>query len=151
MLAGFSDPYCLLGIETKGHDSSANSSSRQENKKRAKAVVKNLIPEDQTHRTQIISQTLNPVWDETFILYVSLSTLALLYPGVLFLHTPFPSHKQEPRFPNGLSCTDCHGSCGGWNRELYAVGFYRLHLISEGILYSASCVMVLLPLPCEPV
>ncbi|KAJ6660381.1 hypothetical protein lerEdw1_017804 [Lerista edwardsae] len=67
-VSGFSDPYCLLGIETKGHDSSTNSGSRQENKKRAKAVVKNLIPEDQTHRTQIISQTLNPVWDETFIL-----------------------------------------------------------------------------------
>lgn len=68
-VSGFSDPYCLLGI-TKGHDSPMNSSSRQENKKQTKVknVVKNLIPEDQTHRTQIISQTLNPVWDETFIL-----------------------------------------------------------------------------------
>ncbi|XP_044309744.1 protein unc-13 homolog D isoform X2 [Varanus komodoensis] len=66
-VSGFSDPYCLLGIETKSPDSSASGSS-QEIKKRSKAVVKNLLPEDQTHRTQIISQTLNPVWDETFIL-----------------------------------------------------------------------------------
>uniref|UniRef100_A0A670ICD3 Unc-13 homolog D n=1 Tax=Podarcis muralis TaxID=64176 RepID=A0A670ICD3_PODMU len=69
-VSGFSDPYCLLGIEEKTRDSSSSGGSRQENKKRSKAVVKNLLPEDQTHRTQIISQTLNPVWNETFILYV---------------------------------------------------------------------------------
>ncbi|XP_048343654.1 protein unc-13 homolog D isoform X2 [Sphaerodactylus townsendi] len=66
-VSGFSDPYCLLGIENKKQDSS-NGGAQQENKKRSKAVVKNLIPEDQTHRTQVISQTLNPVWNETFIL-----------------------------------------------------------------------------------
>uniref|UniRef100_A0A8C3PGM0 Unc-13 homolog D n=1 Tax=Calidris pygmaea TaxID=425635 RepID=A0A8C3PGM0_9CHAR len=47
-VSGFSDPYCLI--------------------ERMKAVVKDLIPEDQIHRTQVISQTLNPAWDETFIL-----------------------------------------------------------------------------------
>ncbi|KAJ7316035.1 hypothetical protein JRQ81_002197 [Phrynocephalus forsythii] len=67
-VSGFSDPYCLLGIEAKKQGSSTNDSGLQENKKRSKAVVKKLIPEDQTHRTQIISQTLNPVWEETFIL-----------------------------------------------------------------------------------
>ncbi|XP_063149145.1 protein unc-13 homolog D [Candoia aspera] len=67
-VSGFSDPYCLLGIETKKLGSSAHCASHQENKKRSKAVVRNLIPEDQTHRTQVIRQTLNPVWDETFIL-----------------------------------------------------------------------------------
>uniref|UniRef100_A0ABM5FMJ2 Protein unc-13 homolog D isoform X1 n=2 Tax=Pogona vitticeps TaxID=103695 RepID=A0ABM5FMJ2_9SAUR len=67
-VSGFSDPYCLLGIEAKSQGSSSNDSALQENKKRPKAVVRKLIPEDQTHRTQIISQTLNPVWDETFIL-----------------------------------------------------------------------------------
>lgn len=40
-------------------------------RRRQKAVVRDTIPEDQTHRTQVITQTLNPVWDETFILYVS--------------------------------------------------------------------------------
>lgn len=39
---------------------------------RQKAVVRHTIPEEQTHRTQVITQTLNPVWEETFILYVAL-------------------------------------------------------------------------------
>uniref|UniRef100_A0A8C0IQR6 Unc-13 homolog D n=1 Tax=Chelonoidis abingdonii TaxID=106734 RepID=A0A8C0IQR6_CHEAB len=67
-VSGFSDPYCLLGIESKRQEPSSDSSSHPENKKPLKAVVKNLIPEDQTHRTQVINQTLTPVWNETFIL-----------------------------------------------------------------------------------
>ncbi|KAL7989439.1 hypothetical protein Chor_012105 [Crotalus horridus] len=67
-VSGLSDPYCLLGIERKKQGSSAHGSPHQENKRRSKGVVKNLLPEDQTHRTQVIHQTLNPVWDETFIL-----------------------------------------------------------------------------------
>lgn len=62
-LAGFSDPYCLLGIDTKSQEP-----AHPDHKKRMKAVVKDLIPEDQIHRTQVLSQTLSPVWDETFIL-----------------------------------------------------------------------------------
>uniref|UniRef100_A0A8B9T663 Unc-13 homolog D n=1 Tax=Anas platyrhynchos TaxID=8839 RepID=A0A8B9T663_ANAPL len=62
-VSGFSDPYCLLGIEAKSQEP-----AHPDSKKRLKAVVKDLIPEDQIHRTQVISQTLNPVWDETFIL-----------------------------------------------------------------------------------
>ncbi|XP_052543608.1 protein unc-13 homolog D isoform X1 [Tympanuchus pallidicinctus] len=62
-VSGYSDPYCLLGIESKSQEPAHPNSKR-----RLKAVVKDLIPEDQIHRTQIISQTLNPVWDETFIL-----------------------------------------------------------------------------------
>ncbi|XP_006018342.2 protein unc-13 homolog D [Alligator sinensis] len=67
-VSGFSDPYCLLGIEARSQEHCSDSSSSQENKKRMKAVVKDLIPEDQIHRTQVINQTLSPVWDETFIL-----------------------------------------------------------------------------------
>uniref|UniRef100_G1MZP0 Uncharacterized protein n=1 Tax=Meleagris gallopavo TaxID=9103 RepID=G1MZP0_MELGA len=62
-VSGFSDPYCLLGIESKSQEP-----AHPDSKRRLKAVVKDLVPEDQIHRTQIISQTLNPVWDETFIL-----------------------------------------------------------------------------------
>ncbi|KAM9222289.1 protein unc-13 homolog D [Leptosomus discolor] len=62
-VSGFSDPYCLLGIEAKSQEQ-----PHPDHKKRMKAVVKDLIPEDQIHRTQVISQTLSPVWDETFIL-----------------------------------------------------------------------------------
>ncbi|XP_061867036.1 protein unc-13 homolog D isoform X2 [Colius striatus] len=62
-ILGLSDPYCLLGIEARSQES-----AHSDHKKRMKAVVKDLIPEDQIHRTQVISQTLSPVWDETFIL-----------------------------------------------------------------------------------
>lgn len=65
---GFSDPYCLLGIE-QGVGVPGDSPGLQP---RQKAVVKHTIPEEQIHRTQVITQTLNPVWDETFILYVAL-------------------------------------------------------------------------------
>lgn len=65
---GFSDPYCLLGIEQGAGMPEGSPGSRR----RQKAVVKHTIPEEQTHRTQVIAQTLNPVWDETFILYVAL-------------------------------------------------------------------------------
>uniref|UniRef100_A0A6I8MXD4 Unc-13 homolog D n=1 Tax=Ornithorhynchus anatinus TaxID=9258 RepID=A0A6I8MXD4_ORNAN len=65
-VSGFSDPYCLLGIEGRGVPGSGDSPGPQ--RRRQKAVVRNTIPEDQTHRTQVINQTLCPVWDETFIL-----------------------------------------------------------------------------------
>ncbi|XP_060058761.1 protein unc-13 homolog D isoform X3 [Erinaceus europaeus] len=63
-VSGFSDPYCLLGIEQGVSVPGGSPGSRR----RQKAVVKHTIPEEQTHRTQVITQTLNPVWDETFIL-----------------------------------------------------------------------------------
>ncbi|KAM9371241.1 protein unc-13 homolog D [Phaethornis superciliosus] len=62
-VSGFSDPYCLLGIEARSQEP-----AHLNHKRRMKAVVKDLIPEDQIHRTQVISQTLSPVWDETFFL-----------------------------------------------------------------------------------
>jgi hypothetical protein len=54
-------------------------------RRRQKAVVRHTIPEEQTHRTQVISQTLNPVWDETFILYV---VLPLPHRGFLWSAVP---------------------------------------------------------------
>ncbi|XP_044531082.1 protein unc-13 homolog D [Gracilinanus agilis] len=65
-VSGYSDPYCLLGIIEQGVAMTEDSSGLH--RRRQKAVVKNTIPEDQTHRTQVISQTLSPVWDETFFL-----------------------------------------------------------------------------------
>eukprot|EP00069_Balaena_mysticetus_P021754 bmy_13803T0 len=63
-VSGFSDPYCLLGIE-QGVGVPGGSPGLL---RRQKAVVRHTIPEEQIHRTQVITQTLNPVWDETFIL-----------------------------------------------------------------------------------
>lgn len=65
---GFSDPYCLLAIIEQGAAVPGGSPGPR---RRQKAVVRHTIPEEQTHRTQVITQTLNPVWDETFILYVA--------------------------------------------------------------------------------
>uniref|UniRef100_A0A8C5U487 Unc-13 homolog D n=1 Tax=Malurus cyaneus samueli TaxID=2593467 RepID=A0A8C5U487_9PASS len=62
-VSGLSDPYCLLGIEARSQEP-----AHADHKKRMKAVVKDLIPEDQIHRTKVINQTLSPVWDEKFIL-----------------------------------------------------------------------------------
>lgn len=56
--------------------------------------MRHTIPEEQTHRTQVITQTLNPVWDETFILYVPVPAppcLGLL-PGV---GVPWPGDQQD--------------------------------------------------------
>ncbi|XP_075846226.1 protein unc-13 homolog D isoform X1 [Microtus pennsylvanicus] len=64
-VSGFSDPYCLLGIIEQGVGVPEGSPA---SRRRQKAVVKHTIPEEQTHRTQVKSQTLNPVWEETFIL-----------------------------------------------------------------------------------
>uniref|UniRef100_A0A8D0RVS7 Unc-13 homolog D n=1 Tax=Sus scrofa TaxID=9823 RepID=A0A8D0RVS7_PIG len=64
-VSGFSDPYCLLAIIEQGAAVPGGSPGPR---RRQKAVVRHTIPEEQTHRTQVITQTLNPVWDETFIL-----------------------------------------------------------------------------------
>ncbi|XP_075415568.1 protein unc-13 homolog D [Tenrec ecaudatus] len=63
-VSGFSDPYCLLGID-QGVGAPGGSPGVR---RRQKAVVRDTIPEEHTHRTQTIAQTLNPVWEETFIL-----------------------------------------------------------------------------------
>ncbi|KAG8565702.1 hypothetical protein GDO81_012950 [Engystomops pustulosus] len=69
-VSGFSDPYCMLGIESRADTHSRDSSPNPEKKQKQKAVVRNTLPEDQTHKTQVKVQTLNPVWDETFIMEV---------------------------------------------------------------------------------
>lgn len=69
-VSGFSDPYCLLGIESRPDNHSRDISPNPDKKQKQKAVVRNTLPEDQTHKTQVKLQTLNPVWDETFIMEV---------------------------------------------------------------------------------
>uniref|UniRef100_A0A8B9UPN8 Unc-13 homolog D n=1 Tax=Anas zonorhyncha TaxID=75864 RepID=A0A8B9UPN8_9AVES len=91
-VSGFSDPYCLLGIEAKSQEP-----AHPDSKKRLKAVVKDLIPEDQIHRTQVISQTLNPVWDETFILEFEDTETASFHLDMCSLLAPRCSALPTPR------------------------------------------------------
>ncbi|XP_075702700.1 protein unc-13 homolog D isoform X2 [Rhinoderma darwinii] len=69
-VSGFSDPYCMLGIESQTDAHPRDSSPNRDKKQKQKAVVRNTLPEDQTHKTQVKVQTLNPVWNETFIMEV---------------------------------------------------------------------------------
>ncbi|XP_078081396.1 protein unc-13 homolog D isoform X2 [Mustelus asterias] len=68
---GFSDPYCLLGVmvteEQQEEEARADSPLPR---RRQKAVVKDSIPQDQIQRTEVKKQTLNPIWNETFLLKV---------------------------------------------------------------------------------
>ncbi|XP_058845902.1 protein unc-13 homolog D isoform X2 [Acipenser ruthenus] len=69
-VSGFSDPYCMLAI-VHPSDSPFEKSSKGHGplfRKPKKAVVKNTISEDFIQRSSVKKQTLNPIWDETFVL-----------------------------------------------------------------------------------
>ncbi|XP_072098744.1 protein unc-13 homolog D isoform X2 [Mobula birostris] len=78
---GFSDPYCLLGLrvseETQEEDTHKTESPQP--RRRQKAVMKEVIPQHQIQRTEVKRQTLNPTWNETFLLKVKDIHLTELY------------------------------------------------------------------------
>lgn len=61
---GFSDPYCLLTI-MEDEDESQTHPSRT---KPSKSVVKDAVSVEKIYQTDIKVQTLNPIWNQTFIL-----------------------------------------------------------------------------------
>lgn len=61
--SGFSDPYCLLTIL---EDEEANR-TRRSRAKPSKYVVKDTVG-DRFYQTDVKKQTLNPIWNQTFIL-----------------------------------------------------------------------------------
>uniref|UniRef100_A0A7N8WNB7 Unc-13 homolog D n=1 Tax=Mastacembelus armatus TaxID=205130 RepID=A0A7N8WNB7_9TELE len=63
-VSGFSDPYCMLTIL---EDKDANR-THQSRAKPCKSVVKDAVPNDRIYQTDIKKQTLNPIWNQTFIL-----------------------------------------------------------------------------------
>lgn len=63
---GFSDPYCLLTIL----EDEQENKTRLSRDKPCKAVVKDATSRDKICQTDIKKQTLNPIWNETFTLYV---------------------------------------------------------------------------------
>ena len=67
-LLGLSDPYCMLGIlkDTQGRKVS------KDGKKVKKIVLTELQDEERVQMTKVKDDTLNPVWNEQFKLYVSI-------------------------------------------------------------------------------
>ncbi|XP_030630758.1 protein unc-13 homolog D [Chanos chanos] len=63
-ISGFSDPYCLLTIL----QSEKANQHKPSQLKPSKAVVKGAAEDEAVFETDIKKQTLNPVWDQTFIL-----------------------------------------------------------------------------------
>nr|XP_015211557.1 PREDICTED: protein unc-13 homolog D isoform X1 [Lepisosteus oculatus]XP_015211558.1 PREDICTED: protein unc-13 homolog D isoform X1 [Lepisosteus oculatus] len=72
-VSGFSDPYCMLAImytEDVASDNKKKGDTTTLHKPK-KAVVKNAIPDEEIYQTEVKKQTLNPNWNETFILEVA--------------------------------------------------------------------------------
>lgn len=62
--SGFSDPYCLLAILEDEKERKA----RRSRSKPGKSVVKDAVSDDEFYQTDIKNQTLNPIWNQTFVL-----------------------------------------------------------------------------------
>ncbi|KAM8836606.1 protein unc-13 homolog D-like isoform 2-T2 [Spinachia spinachia] len=63
-ISGFSDPYCLLTIM----EDEEESRTRRSKAKPSKSIVKDVVSNDKIYQSEIKNQTLNPIWNETFIL-----------------------------------------------------------------------------------
>ncbi|XP_038591376.1 protein unc-13 homolog D [Micropterus salmoides] len=63
-VSGFSDPYCMLTIL----EDEEESRTRRSRAKPCKSVVKDAVSDDKIYQTDIKKQTLNPIWNQTFIL-----------------------------------------------------------------------------------
>lgn len=74
--AGFSDPYCMLTIM----EDEEESRTRKSRAKPSKSVVKDAVSGDKIYQTEIKKQTLNPIWNQTFILWVN---VFIYEPGTL--------------------------------------------------------------------
>ncbi|KAM3859899.1 protein unc-13 homolog D [Diretmus argenteus] len=63
-ISGFSDPYCLLTIL----EDEKESRTRRSRAKPRKFIVKDAMSDDKIYQTHIKKQTLNPIWNQSFIL-----------------------------------------------------------------------------------
>ncbi|XP_049615716.1 protein unc-13 homolog D isoform X1 [Syngnathus scovelli] len=63
-ISGLSDPYCLLSIL----EDEEERRTRRSRVKASKYVVKDAVSADKIYQTHVKKQTLNPIWNETFLL-----------------------------------------------------------------------------------
>lgn len=61
---GFSDPYCLLMVLEEEEEKNSSRSKA----KPSKYVIKNTVSHEKIYQTDIKKQTLNPIWNQTFVL-----------------------------------------------------------------------------------
>ncbi|XP_029620589.1 protein unc-13 homolog D [Salmo trutta] len=71
-VSGFSDPYCLLTIL----EDEKESRTRRSRPKPRKAVVKDAVSDEKVYTTDTKKQTLNPIWNQTFVLEFEDTTVA---------------------------------------------------------------------------
>ncbi|KAF7643234.1 hypothetical protein LDENG_00242980, partial [Lucifuga dentata] len=62
--SGFSDPYCILTIL----EDEKERKTRHSRAKPRKSVVKDVVSDEKIYQTDIKKQTLNPIWNQSFIL-----------------------------------------------------------------------------------
>uniref|UniRef100_A0A8C3ASU8 Unc-13 homolog D n=1 Tax=Cyclopterus lumpus TaxID=8103 RepID=A0A8C3ASU8_CYCLU len=63
-ISGFSDPYCMLTIM----EDEKESRTRRSRAKPSKSIVKEAVSNDKIYQSDIKKQTLNPIWNQTFII-----------------------------------------------------------------------------------
>lgn len=74
---GYSDPYCMLGIlvgqsprETEEKKERKFSFRKRKDKLEKRSSTKEVLPARCIQVTEVKPETLNPVWDEHFVLWV---------------------------------------------------------------------------------
>nr|XP_023692638.1 protein unc-13 homolog D isoform X1 [Paramormyrops kingsleyae] len=73
-ISGLSDPYCLLTIIHKKEESKKSSQAKS-----SKVVLKDKMPSKNMYQTDVKTQTLNPIWNQTFVMELDHPEDASLY------------------------------------------------------------------------
>ena len=69
ILAGLSDPYCMLGLMS---DEIEEKMKKTKVHRKKSMTVRDVLDEDSIHVTSVKENTLNPVWNEAFTMWADL-------------------------------------------------------------------------------
>lgn len=67
---GLSDPYCMLGLMSDEHEPEEKAKKTKVHRKKSR-TIRDVLDEDLIHMTQVMENTLNPVWNEIFTIKVT--------------------------------------------------------------------------------
>ena len=65
-----SDPYCMLGLITDEKEEEKIKNIRAHRRK-SKSTIREVLDGESMHVTTVKENTLNPVWNETFMMWVA--------------------------------------------------------------------------------